>query len=240
VAINNENEHMKHLLLLHGAIGAKDQLQPLTELLKNDFIVHVFNFSGHGGKPFSNESFSIQVFAIEVEEYLSTQNIQQPSVFGYSMGGYVALYLAKKLPQLLSEIVTLATKFNWDEAAAAKEAAMLNAEVLQDKLPAFAEQLKQRHHPNDWKLLFEKTKTMLLQMGKHNPLQLTDYSIIRQPVLLLLGDNDKMVTREETEAVLQALPNSRFQLLEQTSHPIEKVNSSALARIIREFCKEKK
>jgi pimeloyl-ACP methyl ester carboxylesterase len=156
------------------------------------------------------------------------------------MGGYVALYLAKKFQQLLSEIVTLGTKFHWDEAAAAKEAAMLNAEVLQDKLPAFAEQLKQRHHPNDWKLLFEKTKTMLLQMGKHNPLQLTDYSIIRQPVLLLLGDNDKMVTREETEAVQQALPNSRFQLLEQTSHPIEKVNSSALARIVREFCEEKK
>lgn len=227
---------MKNIVLLHGAIGAKDQLHPLADLLKNNFIVHVFNFSGHGGKPFAREHFSIQAFAAELEEYLLTQEIQQASVFGYSMGGYVALYLAKQKPQLFSEIVTLATKFYWDETVAAKETAMLNTEIIIEKVPVFAEQLKQRHAPNDWQLVLEKTKEMLIQMGKENPLQLNDYATINQPVLLLLGDNDKMVTREETEAVQKALPNSRFQLLEQTAHPIEKANSAVLADIIREFC----
>ena len=231
---------MKNILLLHGAIGAKDQLQPLADLLKNDFIVHVFNFSGHGGRPFVEEPFSIQAFATEVEEYLSTQKVDQAAVFGYSMGGYVALYLAKQQPQLFSEVVTLATKFHWDETIAAKEAAMLNAEVIAEKLPSFAEQLQQRHQPNDWKLVLEKTKAMLLQMGNKNPLQLIDYTAISTPVLLLLGDNDKMVTKEETEDVQKALPNSRFQLLENTIHPIEKVNLVLLADIIREFCKNEK
>jgi pimeloyl-ACP methyl ester carboxylesterase len=108
--------------------------------------------------------------------------------------------------------------------------------VIQEKVPAFAETLKQRHQPNDWKLILDKTKMMLLQMGRQNPLQLNDYAFIHQPVLLLLGDNDKMVSREETEAVQKALPNGSFQLLEQTSHPIEKVNPVVLAEIIREFC----
>lgn len=228
---------MKHLLLLHGAVGSKDQLQPLADLLKNDFIVHLFNFSGHGGKPFAQEPFSIKSFATELEGYLSTHKIQHASVFGYSMGGYVALYLAKQQPQLLSEIVTIATKFQWDETIAAKEVAMLNAKIILEKVPVFADQLKQRHQPNDWKLVLEKTKAMLLQMGNENPLQLNDYAAISQPVLLLLGDNDKMVTREETEAVQKALPNSRFVLLEQTAHPIEKVNNVVLADMILEFCK---
>jgi len=224
-------------VLLHGAIGAKDQLQPLADLLNNDFNVHTFNFSGHGGKLFTEEPFSIKAFAAELEEILLTQQIQHASVFGYSMGGYVALYLAKQQPQLFTEIVTLATKFQWDETIAAKEVAMLNAERILEKVPAFAEQLKQRHAPNDWTLVLVKTKDMLLQMGKENPLLLSDYATINQPVLLLLGDDDKMVTREETEAVQNALPNSRFQLLEQTAHPIEKVNITVLAEIIREFCK---
>lgn len=228
---------MKHLLLLHGAIGSKDQLQPLADLLKNDFIVHLFNFSGHGGKPFSEKPFSIHAFAAELEDYLSTQHIKQASVFGYSMGGYVALYLAKQHPQFFNEIITLATKFQWDEAIAAKEAAMLNTEIILEKVPVFAEQLKQRHAPNNWILVLNKTKEMLLQMGKENPLQLSDYETINQPVLLLLGDNDKMVTREETEAVQRALPNSRFQLLEQTAHPVEKANMAVLADLIRECCK---
>lgn len=238
VVLKNEFIYrMKHLLLLHGAIGAKDQLQPLADLLKDEFSVHSFNFNGHGGKPFGQESFSIKAFSKEAEDYLSSQQIQKAAVFGYSMGGYVALYLAKQRPQLFSEIITLATKFYWNETVAAKEAAMLNAEVIAEKVAAFAEQLRQRHHPNDWKQVLEKTKTMLLQMGKENPLQLTDYAAIQQPVLLLLGDADKMVTREETEAVKNALANSRFQLLEQTAHPVEKVNGTLLANIIKEFCK---
>lgn len=228
---------MKHLLLLHGAIGAKDQLQPLADLLKNDFTVHLFNFSGHGGKPFAQEPFSIEAFANELQDYLSMKGIEQTSVFGYSMGGYVALYLAKQHPQFFSEIITLATKFCWDETVAAKEAAMLNADIILEKVPMFAEQLKQRHEPNDWKLVLNKTKAMLLQMGKENPLQLSDYTTIEQPALLLLGDNDKMVTRDETEVVQKALPNSSLQLLEQTAHPIEKANSTVLADIIRGFCK---
>jgi esterase/lipase len=228
---------MKNIVLLHGAIGAKDQLQPLADLLKNDFIVHVFNFSGHGGKPFAEEHFSIEAFAAELQEYFLTQEIEQASVFGYSMGGYVALYLAKQQPQLFNKIITLATKFQWDETIVAKEVSMLNTEIILEKVPVFAEQLKQRHAPNDWKLVLNKTKTMLLQMGKENPLHPNDYTTIDQPVLLLLGDNDKMVTREETEAVQKALPNSRFQLMEQTAHPIEKIKNEVLADIIREFCK---
>jgi esterase/lipase len=228
---------MKNIVLLHGAIGAKDQLQPLADLLKNDFIVHVFNFSGHGGKPFAEEHFSIEAFAAELQEYFLTQEIEQASVFGYSMGGYVALYLAKQQPPLFNKIITLATKFQWDETIVAKEVSMLNTEIILEKVPVFAEQLKQRHAPNDWKLVLNKTKTMLLQMGKENPLHPNDYTTIDQPVLLLLGDNDKMVTREETEAVQKALPNSRFQLMEQTAHPIEKIKNEVLADIIREFCK---
>lgn len=231
---------MKNIVLLHGAIGSEDQLQLLAGLLKNDFTVHLFNFSGHGGKSFGDEPFSIQAFATEVEEYLSTKKVDQAAVFGYSMGGYVALYLAKQQPQLFSEVITLATKFHWDEAIAAREVGMLNADVISEKLPTFAAQLQQRHQPNDWKLVLEKTKAMLLQMGNKNPLQLIDYTAISTPVLLLLGDNDKMVTKEETEDVQKALPNSRFQLLENTIHPIEKVNLVLLADIIREFCKNEK
>ena len=80
---------MHKLLLLHGAIGAKDQLQPLAQALKNDYEVHALNFSGHGGEQMPN-SFSIELFANDVLTYLDKTNIQKINIFGYSMGGYVA------------------------------------------------------------------------------------------------------------------------------------------------------
>ena len=75
---------MEHLLLLHGAIGAKDQLQPLAKELSEHYIVHSINFSGHGGTDFPNEPFSIQLFANEVLQYLLQNDITQTNIFVYT------------------------------------------------------------------------------------------------------------------------------------------------------------
>lgn len=228
---------MQHLLLLHGAIGAKDQLQPLADELSNDYIIHTLNFSGHGGNPFPISDFSIPGFADEVINYLQENNIHQANIFGYSMGGYVAFYLARHLPRLVNRIITLATKFHWNADIAAKEAAMLNADAIEKKVPAFADQLRQRHYPNDWKILLQKTEQLLLQLGQKSELSPEDYKAIATSGLLLLGDKDKMVSQEETQQVAAALSNGRFLLLENVAHPIEKTDAKMLAAVITDFLK---
>jgi hypothetical protein len=135
----------------------------------------------------------------------------------------------------VNKIVTLATKFHWDEQAAAKEIKVLDAKIILEKVPAFARQLEQRHLPNDWKILLDKTKEMLLKLGKNNVLKVEDYKNISIPCLLLLGDKDKTVTVEETGAVHRALPVAIFKLLADTAHPIEQVNTDLLFKMISEF-----
>ena len=67
---------MQDLILLHGAIGAKDQLRSLAERMKDKYTVHLLNFSGHGGAPFVKEDFSISLFTNEVLNYLRENNIK--------------------------------------------------------------------------------------------------------------------------------------------------------------------
>jgi len=224
---------MQHLLLLHGAIGSSTQLQPLRAALADEFHVHLFDFPGHGGKPATE--FSIAAFASAVTEYLKQQQIKSVHIFGYSMGGYVAMYLAKQQPQSVQRIATLATKFHWDEMIAAREVKMLQPDVIAEKLPAFADALQQRHAPYDWKNVLQHTAGMLLQMGKQNPLQLQDYASIAHPCLIMLGDKDKMVSREETLAVAEQLPHATFRVLPETPHPIEQVNIPNLASLLQDF-----
>ena len=73
---------------------------------------------------------------------------------------------------------------------------------------------------------------MLRELGRDNPLKPVDYICIQQPVLLLLGDRDKMVSLEETSEVLLNLPNGRLNVLPETPHPIEKVD---LLRLVKEI-----
>ncbi len=226
---------MKPLILLHGAIGTKDQLVPLADALKTDYDIHTLSFSGHGGEVYPTNGFSIASFAVDVLRYMDAHNIGQADIFGYSMGGYVAMYVAKHYADRVGKIVTLATKFHWDEPTATKETAMLDADKIEAKLPAFAATLANRHNPNDWKEVLHRTATMLHNMGLDNPLKIEDYATIQHPSLVLLGDRDKMITLEETLAVYKTLPNAQMGMLPSTPHPIEQVDVPMLGWMIKRF-----
>lgn len=226
---------MQHLILLHGAIGHKGQLQNLADQLSANFKVHTLSFSGHGGNAFSDEPFSIKAFAGEVLAFMDENDIAKTAIFGYSMGGYVGMYLAKYHPERVSKLVTLATKFHWDEAIATKECQMLDADKIEAKVPAFAKTLSDSHAPNDWKEVLERTKEMLQGLGNDNTLKLEDYASIDTLVRVLIGDKDKMVTLEETVAVYKALPNAQMAMLPGTQHPIEQVDPAFLSFLIRSF-----
>ena len=128
---------MQQILLLHGAIGAADQFSLLQEELADSFTVHSLNFRGHGSSPFVAASFSIELFASEVIGFLDKQEIKSINIVGYSMGGYIAMYLATHHPERINKIITLATKFRWDETIALHETKMLNAGKIEEKLPDF-------------------------------------------------------------------------------------------------------
>ena len=215
---------MQPLLLLHGAIGASDQLQPLAARLGGMFKVYTLDFTGHGKTQMPGDSFSIELFAEDVLQFMQEQQLDKISVFGYSMGGYVGMYLAKTYPGKIDKLITLATKFQWDTEIAAREIKMLDPEKIERKLPAFAETLKQRHAPNDWKQVLGKTAELMIALGNSNTLIAEDYAVIDIPVLLLLGDRDKMVSLEETATVYRSLPNAQLGILPGTPHPIEQVD----------------
>jgi pimeloyl-ACP methyl ester carboxylesterase len=227
---------MKQILLLHGAIGSKDQLIPLIEKLKGNAEIHTLNFSGHGGANL-HDSFSIETFAKDVLIYLEENKIGKINIFGYSMGGYVALYLAKYHPDKIDSVFTLATKFNWTPEIAAKETKLLDAAKISEKIPAFAKTLEERHAPNDWKDVLKRTSEMMIRMGNNNPLSLEDLETIEKKALIGVGDKDTMVTLGETIEVYRRLKNGGLIVFPNTQHPIEKMDMEKLKNEIIDFLK---
>lgn len=225
---------MKPIILLHGAIGAKDQLEPLAkELSANGYQTYSLNFSGHGQTPFQTD-FSIRQFADELLEFVVRTHLIRPIVFGYSMGGYVALYLASQKPGILGDIITLGTKFEWSPEIAEKEIKMLDAKTISEKVPKFAEALQKRHG-NDWQLLLQKTTEMMVDLGNNNLLSPTTFSQVKSKVLIGLADNDTMVSVEETDNAASKIIVAKRYTLTNTKHPIETVNVTELSKIISEF-----
>ncbi|WP_018476286.1 alpha/beta fold hydrolase [Pontibacter roseus] len=225
---------MQHLLLLHGALGAAATLHPLRNLLEASFTMHTLSFSGHGGQPL-DQPFRIEQFAEDVLRYLDQQDLPQVDVFGYSMGGYVALYLALHHPQRIGRIFTLATKFAWSPETAAKEVKMLQPEKVAEKVPQFAATLAERHHPEDWQEVMRHTAEMMRHLGEHPPLTADTLPQVSNPVQVSVGDQDTMVSLEETAWAFRHLPNARLLVLPATRHPLELVDLQRLSHEIRQY-----
>ena len=221
------------LLLLHGAISCRKQFEPLLPLLESNYNVYAPDFPGHGGTIIPETIFSIPFFASFVLDYMDANKIQKASVFGYSMGGYVGLYLAAHHPDRIRQVFTLATKFGWTPSVAEKESAMLDPEKISAKVPAFAARLEQLHAPQDWKTVLVKTSGMLRALG-NNP-ALTDEILrsIEVPVCIGIGALDKMVSVEESKHAASQIPNGKLLLLPETEHPFEKVDPNMLAETIQ-------
>ncbi len=224
------------LILLHGALGCKTQLLPLGEKLKDHFDVYTLNFEGHAGRS-SDREFSLDHFSENLLQFIENEKLVSPNIFGYSMGGYVALKLAMSHPDKVKHIMTLGTKFDWSPESAAREVKMLNPDVIVEKVPKFAEQLKERHAPGDWKQVLHKTADMMVALGNGDALNPADFSKVNCPVLITVGDTDNMVSVEESQQIANVIPNSKFDIFEGFKHPIEQVDVGMLRNKIVDFFK---
>lgn len=225
---------MQSVILLHGALGSKEDLNALSEKLAASLIdVHSFSFSGHGGLAPTSE-FGIDAFAKELQNYILTNRLSKPIIFGYSMGAYVALTLAAHEPELIGKIICLGTKFNWNNEFVAKETSMLKPEMLQEKAPAFALALQNKHGKH-WKELLAKTAKMMHELAERDHLSALTLASIQIPVLVGIGDKDKMVSLNETLQTFQALPNASMYVLPNSKHPLESANIVLLSKIILDF-----
>lgn len=218
----------KPLILLHGALGSENSFQSLKEALSDQFDVYTFNFSGHGGNAFSEEGFGIEVFAEELKQFIETKELQGSKVFGYSMGGYVALHLASTTPGLISQIITLGTKFNWTPENAEQETSRMNPELMEEKIPAYTQLLFERHG-NEWKNLIYQTAGMMIELGEAPLLSNQILEAIDTPTHVMHGDKDHMVTESESKSTGNLLPNGQFLSLSDTPHPIEKIDIQSLS-----------
>ncbi len=229
------DKNKKAIIFLHGALGVSKDLSPVMDYLKEKgHETYSFDFSGHGQDSKWPDEFRIDMFARELDTFIQNNKIKDPVVFGYSMGGYVALYHKANFEDSpISHVLTYGTKFNWTEKSVGRELPMLDPDHLRDRFPHFAETLKQKHGER-WKQLLRSTAHMMQNLEKLDGLTREDLHDVGIPVTLILGDQDRMVSSEETNLTASWLHYSQIKTLTHSKHELERSNLRELANIILE------
>jgi pimeloyl-ACP methyl ester carboxylesterase len=221
------------LYLLHGALGAADQLLPLERSLAATHDVRRMELAGHGTTPLGDRPFTIESFAAQLLERLDADGVERADVFGYSMGGYVALVLALQHTDRVRRIVTLGTKFEWTPEVAAREAGRLDAAKIRTKVPQFAEQLEERHAlAGGWEQNLSSTASLLADLGDRPRLTGNSFARLSTSVCIGVGDRDVTVSVEESARVSRQLGAGSLMVLPNTPHPLDQVDHALLGAIL--------
>jgi pimeloyl-ACP methyl ester carboxylesterase len=225
-----------HILLVHGALGDATQLAPLRAHLADAHDVHLLELEGHGHTPLGGDAYDMDSFVTNVRDFLSGNGIGRAGIFGYSMGGYVALSLASRHPDLVDRVATLGTKFAWSPEIAARETSRLDPATIRAKVPKFAALLEERHAgAGGWETVLQRTARLMTGLGTNPTIDAATLAKISVRARLMVGDRDAVVTTEETIATARALAAGETTVLPGTPHPFEQVRGPLLGALLRDF-----
>lgn len=215
------------LVLLHGAFGSiETDLAGLLSSLAEERRVIAVELQGHGRTGDIDRPLSYRALASDVAALLANLGIQQTDIYGYSLGGGVALQLALDHPALVRKwIFAGGTGFGPDglhEGILEAEEAMTPEDL--DGTPWKEAYLRLSPDP-DFPTLVEKMKTLDLAWKGWTPAQLRS---IDAPALLIIGDADIMRPEHTVEMFellggsrpgdLEGLPQSQLAVLPGTTH----------------------
>lgn len=203
--------------------------------MESSVRVTTIELPGHGATPAADGPFRVEGFAQAVLDTMASRGIARADFFGYSLGGYVALYLAATAPDHVTGVATLATKLAWTPEIATRESAMLDAATIRAKVPKFAAALEARHTALGWESLLSRTSEMMHELGARPSVSADVLGQIAQPVRIAVGDRDTTVSIEECVAAVRQLANGELEVHPRTPHPFEKAPVDRIARSLAEF-----
>lgn len=227
------------LVIIHGANGSGAVMQPLSDELAPHMEIFAPDLVGHGGRR-PPERLTIEEMAADVIGQMDGRDLARTYLFGYSSGGYLALYLARHYPERFIAVSGLAVKYVFDQRTVAHWTYLCDSERLRTQNPKTGrmDELIRTHRPQDWEIVVKRTYDYFKELGRKAPLSIEDLRGIRLPVLLFASDNDQVVPLDESTALAKLLPNCRLVVFKGQSHPFKVVPVAAIARAFTNWIDE--
>jgi pimeloyl-ACP methyl ester carboxylesterase len=189
---------------------------------------------GHGRSQNNTPNLTLDMFLQDIGGLLDFLQIESFHVAGYDLGGYLALMLALSQPRRVETLLMLATKFYWTEKAAIQMQAQLAPDTVAQQAPAYADQLVQEHGARQWRVLVRQAGDIVVHLSENG---LTDRMAaqVQCPVLVCVGDRDRLVTLQESHRMSKVFSKGQLLVLPGVSHPFRTVNKMPLLPMMQHF-----
>lgn len=200
---------------------------------------HVIVFDNRGvGASTGKPSNSMEQMADDATAFIKATGFRQVDLFGFSMGGMVAQEIVLKEPQLVRRMILAGTGPAGGEGISAV-AGVANHDLLRGLFTgqdpkqylfftstpngiqagqAFLARLQERSHNRDQEISVSAYVAQLQALGAWGRKLPADLSVIKQPILIVNGDDDRMVPTLNSHDLARRLANSTLVIYPDAGH----------------------
>lgn len=216
------------LLLLHGAAGCtRLETLSLAHRLAPHFRVLALDFPGHGASDrFAEIDFSATLFAESVRAVFDHFALEEASVFGFSMGGNMALEFARRHPDRVRRLAVHGACIEWTEVLADRMAERLVPDTIRTQNGRAVTALEAAHA--DWPALFARTERFVRTLPARTEQMRAVAEAVEAPTLVSTADRDELFSLEATLALHRRLPDARLAVVPGRRHALAQVNLGTL------------
>jgi pimeloyl-ACP methyl ester carboxylesterase len=231
------------LVVLHGAFMTIGAMGAIVAALAEARQVIAVELQGHGRTADIDRPLSYEQMSDDVAALLRHLGIERADVFGYSMGGGVALQLAMRHPELVQKLVVASASSTSDgvHPEVWEGIEQITPELFAGT-PWKEEYDRIAPNPDAFPTLVEKIKQLDSQPFTWPP---DEIRAIAAPTMVMIGDSDGTTPEHAVELFrmrgggvfgdLAGLPSARLAILPGTTHVGLIHRADWLAPMIDEF-----
>lgn len=189
------------LLLLHGNGEDHTIFDALSEKMQKHFTIYAIDSRNHGQSSKTTD-FSYQTMAEDISQFITTLELKDVSIVGFSDGAIIATMLELEHPNTFKQMVLLGINLKPSDFKE-ENLAYLSAE-------------------------YEKTKDPLLKLMLEEPnIELSSLKAINTHTLVVRAEDELFDDALYTE-IVNTMPNAQLLIMENHSHDSYVVNSDTL------------
>jgi 3-oxoadipate enol-lactonase len=234
VSYNDEGpKEASVIIFIHGFPLNKSMWNKQLKSLKEDYRVIAYDIRGHGSTDVGAIDFSIDLFVNDLLGFMDALKIEKTIVCGLSMGGYIALNAIENHSTRFTALILSDTNCTADSPEAIEKRMNTIISIKENGLEKFSNDLLPNlFAPESFKTNSEEiaaVKEMIVTTSKqslYNSLHAlanrketcSKLSDIKVPVLILVGEEDKITPIEVARAMNLKIKDSNLRIIPHSGH----------------------
>jgi len=193
-----------NLLLLHGNLQNKNIFKKHQLEYFTNFHTFAIDSRGFGQSVSGNIEYSIDMYSDDIINFCKKLGINKTYVIGFSDGGNICLFLAKKHPEIFTKIVAISPNYL---------ASGLTDEILKLSNKIYNIFLLFQKIKFPMKKIIKKWELMLFDIG----LTENDLKSINANIFIIYAEND-LIKEEHIFKMAELIKNCKLQKMVKSTH----------------------